>query len=662
MSSNQKKIWRRVLQWVAGGSSLIYVLSRFAAPTDPPSGSDLKCVDHSWKLVLDWAFKHHQQFGRDIIFPYGPLGFLVGGCDPVNYPAYCLHWTFFTVIIWLAGWQLARHFSANIAVAWLWFVLFVGLAGLPVEMSLDVRLLVPVVLLVTLHFFVEGRLSRVAEYLLALALGGSALVKFSTLVMGTGVILILAADEVIFRRRFPKVAGCFCASIGACWLLDGQQANGFWPYLTTSWQLTSGYTEAMMTDAVGDLRNVIAFWLAATAVALPLVWVAAQKQRRVAVGTCLSLFFVTFLVFKHGYVRHDIHVVVAVLFVLLLGLAGLAVAWPELRHKPPRYRRLGILLMVVIGAYGVSSFDLLAGKENLFTDLAKTWNCQSLAALNAAVVDRKILADKYGQYLAEIRDQFPVPPLTGTVDYYFRNQAALLAAGLQYCPRPIFQSYSAYTPVLERGNAAFLKGDRAPENILLSMQPIDMRFPSLDDSLSWPELLTRYDLRQTTPEWVRLQHSSQPRTYHLTPVMNQDLVFGQTFSQIPTNGLIWAELEIDPTLSGKLASLLYKPSTLWMLLHLRNGTGRACRIVPQMAGCGFLLSPFVENNPEFASLMSAGQDALAGQEIVSLAISAYTETGTTSDYESPLQLRLYRLELTPLPNGSKSSANPAANP
>ena len=278
-------------------------------------------------------------------------------------------------------------------------------------------------------------------------------------------------------------------------------------------------------------------------------------------------------------------------------------------------------------------------------DLAKTWKPKPVEVLKDVFFDRKARNDQYDHYLAEVRRQFPVPALNGTVDFYFWNQTAILAAGLQYCPRPVFQSYSAYAPALERWNAAHLVGGQAPDNILLTMQTVDARFPSLDDGLSWPEILTRYDVVQAAPDCVQLKHSSQPRTYQLTPIASKNLMFGETFSNIPTQGLIWAQLNIDPTLSGKLHSLLYKPAPLYMKVLLRRGDW-TCRIVPEMARCGFLLSPFVKDTQEFASLASAKWDGLTNQEMVSFSIFADTRTGTTSDYKVPLQLRLFRLEIS----------------
>ena len=59
----------------------------------------------------------------------------------------------------------------------------------------------------------------------------------------------------------------------------------------------------------------------------------------------------------------------------------------------------------------------------------------------------------------------------------------------------MIQSYAAFTPELADLNAAYLRSSHAPDNVFFECAPIDDHYPSLDDGLSWPVLLTRYDIR-----------------------------------------------------------------------------------------------------------------------------------------------------------------------
>jgi len=93
-----------------------------------------------------------------------------------------------------------------------------------------------------------------------------------------------------------------------------------------------------------------------------------------------------------------------------------------------------------------------------------------------------------------------------------------------------------------------------------------------------------------------------------------------------------------------VVSTLYKPPVLMLTVLLQDHTERRFRLVPGMAGGGFLLSPLVADNRSFAALASTGRQNLAGLEVVSMTISAGTVSGSTRCYQSPMPVRFYRLD------------------
>src|SRR5476651_2326456 len=51
---------------------LVLVAGIFNFPLMPGSG-----LDPSWRMALGYMFEHGMQFGRDVVFTYGPLGFIM---------------------------------------------------------------------------------------------------------------------------------------------------------------------------------------------------------------------------------------------------------------------------------------------------------------------------------------------------------------------------------------------------------------------------------------------------------------------------------------------------------------------------------------------------------------------------------------------------------
>ncbi len=84
--------------------------------------------------------------------------------------------------------------------------------------------------------------------------------------------------------------------------------------------------------------------------------------------------------------------------------------------------------------------------------------------------------------------------LHGGADLYPVDQAVIIANTTRWDPRPVFQSYAAYTPFLAELNAAHLAGPSRPQTLLFRVAAIDGRFPALDDGPSWLSILSSYRL------------------------------------------------------------------------------------------------------------------------------------------------------------------------
>ena len=144
-------------------------------------------------------------------------------------------------------------------------------------------------------------------------------------------------------------------------------------------------------------------------------------------------------------------------------------------------------------------------------------------------------------------------------------------------------------------NAAFLRSDRAPDNVLFQVRILDEHFPALDDGLSWPELLTRYTTQQQAAgDFVVLKRAATPREWRLMPLAEKSIGFGEELALPPgTNGPVWAKIEIEPSLAGALVSALFKPPILWLEVETRDGGKERYRLVPAWRAGDFYCSPVI---------------------------------------------------------------------
>jgi len=643
-SPPKKRPWVTAVHWLAGATTLMYALSRFL-PLSPQFHNSI--LDNSWMQVLHLAFEQHLRFGRDIVFTYGPWGFLCGGYSPPTFAISVIVWAMLSLVFWLAGWRLARHFSNHQLVSWVWLMGFIAATGISVEQDIDVRLAAWSALLLLLHFFVEDRPITPIQAGLVVSFGLLSLTKFTGLVEAAIVVAIIAVDNILRQKRFPWLALLFVTSVLFFWVAAGQYPGGLGLFLRNSWRITDGYTEAMTQFGEEEARDVGGFLLAAALLVALTGYVAWKRHRYFGTLPITGLGIILFLTFKQGYVRYDDgHTVRAVLALLATALACLAATWPVLRREKPWIGVAGLYLLAGILYFSSSTFRGWYPKNGLLMQLARTFGATNVLAPAKLFFGTDSWQKDNETCLRQIRTAFPVPPLEGSVDVYPWNQATLLAHGLSYHPRPVIQSYSAYTPELAELNAAFLRSDQAASNILFEIRLMDDRFPSLNDGRSWPELLTRYDVKGITGTFVLLKRSATPRQFQLKPFQDRLVHFGEPVLLPATNhSPLWAEMEINQSVWGAAVSTFYKPPVLTLAVSLRNGQQLRFRLVPGMARGGFLLSPLINDNASFVALAAAdGGRSLADEEVVSVTLSADTSSGSTARYQSPMRLRLCHLD------------------
>jgi len=717
-------------KWLAATTSLLFAVSRFL-PSGQPGGYSI--VENSWIQMFQMAFAKRLQFGRDIVFTFGPWGFLFGGYHPATYLISVVVWVVLAVVFWWAAWRVVTHFFKNPLVSWLWMMAVIGLASITAYVLIDARLTAWPVLLLLLHFSVEERAFTLTEAMLVVSLALLSLIKSSIFTIAIVTVLIIAADNVFRQRRFPWIVLAFAGGIFFFWVLAGQGITGFGLYLRGASEIVSGYTEAMMLQQPTDKVDIIRFWEVAIAVCALVGYVTCKQHRLFGVLPLLGFAFIVFAAFKHGYVRHDMHEIPETNLLLLAALLWLPAAWfaddarhagttlqkrdhqrrsagrsgnagpPEplapitttnknrsmteknrsrtgqnisrsaarartpsskawrakpasaSRSKPISRRRwlVPAVLLPLIFAAPLASLSLRRyANVGLFSVLAQQLQVQNLLAptktFREFLEDRRHSFRAYNTYAAGLSaEKFANLDIHGSADVYPLSQTVALPQGLTCRPRPVFQSFSAYTPALAEMNAAHLRSDRAADHILFDVWTIDGRFPSQDDSLSWPELFTRYDIKRMAGQYILMEKSVTPRHYELIPIAETVAKFDEGIN-IPSmsGGPIWVRIDIARSLWGNVMTTLYRPPRVSLTVFTRSGRAYGGRLITAMARAGFLLSPLVENRQSFFSLASTNwQRELADLEVTSARISTDGGKEVASQYKSPpVRVHFYRLD------------------
>jgi len=333
-------------------------------------------------------------------------------------------------------------------------------------------------------------------------------------------------------------------------------------------------------------------------------------------GVVLALAGVVILLFKAGFVRADVHVYITC-FGLLVIAGLLALLWGR---QPGRLVIAALLMVLVPGRLWMHTVAA-AGPPTLYYPPVFPQEAVRRLIDGVGALRSGALAAAHARTVEQLRNATPLPPLHGPIDAYPGDQALLLALGAEFRPRPVFQSYMAYTPRLAHANADALLGGRAPEWILFRVGPIDGGLPALDDAPSWPIFLTHYRLAQDLGVFALLRRRPTPRQWHLEQI-EKIATRTDAIVSVPSaaRGPIWARIDIRETWGDAIARTVLAAPLIHLAVSYRDGSWRNGRLVPALARDGFLLSPMVETTADFVQLATAQSEALLAHDVVAMRV------------------------------------------
>jgi hypothetical protein len=445
-----------------------------------------------------------------------------------------------------------------------------------------------------------------------------ALTKFTYFVLA---LWAAALAELVLRLRgyrgWLSPAPLYLASVLAVWLFCGQRLTHLWAYCRNSWEVARGYGEAMsVPDPGGPLELALA--VAALVGPVVLLLLAAWRHRRSAFHVAGALFLgpALFLGWKHGFLRSaDDHPFIfygMAMFVVLLLPRFLA---PGI--SVPTWLALACLLLCCVTGILLKAARV---RDDLFA-----WNLRETKVNLAAALDpvgkKRELEDERGRLADEWRlDRVRAEVGEGSVDELSCEPGVLLLNGLNYHPRPVFQSYKAYTPALMRANADFFRSPAAPEYVLCNLSPIDNRLAATEDSLALLEILRRYYPVTAEKHFVlfkRVPAGEEGPAPEPEATVRRTVRFGEEVSlqDVPGDYQVLA-LEFSPSAWGLARGLLYKRDSVVIELHTASGRTLLRRVIPSAAKAGFLVNPLVDGTDDFVRLYGPGD----GDRVVSFTV------------------------------------------
>jgi hypothetical protein len=531
----------------------------------------------SWQEGLALGFAHHLQWGPQVIFTFGPYGF-VEDILSMFWVTAALGLAYVVIITWgLAALIVAALrkpwglLPAGVA-AWASVTIAANLLEAP-ELALATALGLA---LASLRATSErGRLGLLG------ALG--ALAGFQLLVeINVGIVTAALAVLTIvgataaspgawrqnFRVRAALVAAVpFLVVLVAALVAAGQSLGNFASYVRGSSAVALGYAPAMGSSAgrqAEDWYAVVDVVLLAGIFALSLVGRPVREKAAIS----LMLAGWTWEAMKEGFVRHDLHDLTFFgLFVVALCLARL-----------PR-----LFVPVQAGAIALAAFLACTANGGLPPSLHSPREAaraleQEVRAL--VVPSRWLHQEAVAREQARINGGALAPGLVSSLQGYsvanatYEDSLAVAYPQLRWDPLPVLQSYSAYTTYLDDLDASFLSSGRAPQRLLYEPATIDLRDPYWDPPATLEAMYCHYNQIGISEQWQVLARVPD-RCGDARVIGVAKATFGQPIA-VPAAGgeMEVATFRLSSPLWARAEGVLLKPPqvhmTTWAL-----GTGKA---------------------------------------------------------------------------------------
>jgi hypothetical protein len=573
-------------------------------------------LDRSWQVALHLAAAMDLRQGVDLVFTYGPLGFLsvpqpyLGGTSLLALLA-CAGVYFGLVAVLLVEARRVLPLWAAAVV-----VLAIARSFALLEPSEAFQALVFVICLEALAGRVRlPTLTTVA--LIGVAAGLGALGKLN---VGIFVAAMGFATAVTIDRRWWRGAAIFIVSAAATalvlWVATGQWLTDLPSYVSGAFQIVNGYPDAMSLDDPASYWIFPAFLGTAALLAWTCYRLGADWPPRRRIGLALLSVILGFAMWKTATVRPGPAYTFAT-FLIAASVLGAGL----------RDRRWWLTSLLAVGVAFAASSRLVPVSYLDVVSSARAAIGETVTALVPSAAQAAT-----GRNRAALRSRYALDPTTlgelaGHRVHIDPNDTSVAFAYPEFtwAPLPVFQSYSAYTPALDRLNAARLASSDAPDRILrgvtfdrdptdwLTRQRghpllpgesipivVDGRFRWFEQPAATLETFCRYRELSAIGAWQvlgRTGGSCGPGEPLATVTAREGVVVNVPVEIRPGRFVTVRIRGLEPSLLGRLRAAAFKPQEWDVTI-----AGVRYRLVAPTASDGLLLAvpPVADGSGDFA--------------------------------------------------------------
>ncbi len=550
-------------------------------------------IDPPLLWLFNYFFSNGLSQGKEILFPHGPLAFVMYPLSENIFIARIFHSILIISIFLLTQNSVpAKDWNSRFIPAFI-FTLIIGLVA-PINHLIIATLLL---LYVNAH-----RHKKEYFILMALLLTAIAFYIKAYIAILSGIIwLSYLIHQSLEYKNYKKLilqSSLLASLIGLTWLIMYQSFGGFFRYIFGMIQLAQDNSAAA---AYYPDNN----WLMLGIFFLCLGFLFFYKRTKSSIFFSWLFLLSFFGAWKHGMAREDMFHLKGLFLFVIIGLGIFLLSEKTNRTKNFIFSLLALLTFSLNMKNAENYFSLQVDwmRSHHFVDFVNHF--KTIDKENQNIIRNK---NKTQVLSKETLDLIQ----SANVDAYPWDYTPIPTNRFNFKPRVIPQSYASYTSWLDKQNALHFENGESADYIIWDfatrvddlngslLNSIDNRYLLNDEPQTILQIISRYEPLVREGRFGIYRKRNKALDFS-TVTTEWQSGFTNQWIDVPTSDnskIQRIKLKLRASIVQKLKSFFYKDDQVWVFYRTKLGSILKYRIVPKNAEDGLWLNPLILSSEE----------------------------------------------------------------
>lgn len=562
-------------------------------------------IDGSWALSINLAIKNNFIWGKDYLFSYGPLGYLATRIKDYV-PSYQI--VVFQLLVWInlcfIQFKISNLFIIFEKKHFFLGLLFTACIYNYIQLELSSFLLLSFIFWIIDALMNDKLSSAIIAFFISLFMF---FIKLDSGIIILFFLILFYLHQLLTNKNRYQYFFLLLLHIALVLLLSNKLKVDLPNYLISSVHVIGSYNDAMYLEN-STLKIVMGICVLIVFVLYSLVNLKIIFSKSAYTLSYFICMCVLFILFKHGFVRHQGYGFLYPPLTLILALFLVQFFTPtSLKIFKVLYLILIPTSIIISSFLFIENIDI--SKPYLFNAKIKALDFISLKLYNKKYVppQRKITGiDKANSSIIlpkRIKDEIG----KSTVDIVPHFVSMIYDNKLNYNPRPGIQTYANFDSYLDLKGFEKYTSQSNPEYIIYCAEnynndaSIDNRYPFFDEPKTKMAMLENYTIIDSFENQLLLKSGKKkPLIYSNANPINYKLNTAIAIEK--SKDLVFIKFDVNYSNLGKIARFFYQPPSLKVKFTLDNGKQYTFKIIKGLLNEGVIVNKLLLSNKDIQLL------------------------------------------------------------